>query len=96
MTKINNAIEQAAEDFRIANNLQPMTLIEAARELELANNGYTYQIGMNPEFIRQAERLVARKQLFKVMLPSRWEGQHEELAYALPRAVAAFKFKTIA
>jgi hypothetical protein len=96
MTKINNAIEQAAEDYRIANNLSPMTLIEAARELELANNGYTYAAGMNPEFRRQAERLVARKQLFKVMLPSRFEGAHEELAYALPRAVEAFKFKTIA
>lgn len=95
MTKINNAIEQAAEDYRIANNLSPMTLIEAHRQLELANNGYTYAVGMNPEFIRQAERLVTRGMLFKVMLPSRFEGEHEELAYALARAVEAFKFTVL-
>jgi hypothetical protein len=95
MTKINNAIEQAAEDYRIANNLQPMTLIEAARELELANNGYTFAAGMNPEFIRQAERLVARGMTFRVMLPSRFAAAHEELAYATPRAVESFKFTTI-
>jgi hypothetical protein len=95
MTKINNAIEQAAEDYRIANNLTPMTLIEASCELQLANNGYTYAAGMNPEFIRQAERLVSRGLLYRVMLPSRFEGAHEELAYALPRAVEAFNFKTV-
>lgn len=95
MTKINNAIEQAAEDYRIANNLTPMTLVEAARQLQLANNGYTYADGMNPEFRRQAERLVARGLVYKVMLPSRFHDAHEELAYALPRAVEAFNFKTI-
>jgi hypothetical protein len=93
--KTNTKIEQAAEDYRIANNVPVMTLNEAMRELELANNGYTYAVGMNPEFQRQAERLVARGKLFRVMLPNRFEGDHEELAYALPRAVEAFKFKTV-
>lgn len=96
MTKINNAIEQAAEDYRIANNLPVKTLVEVSRDLELANNGYTFAASMDPETQRIAEKLVARGKVFKVMLPSRFEGEHEELAYALPRAVKAFNFKTIA
>lgn len=37
-----------------------MTLLEAARDLSLANNGYTLASSMSEEFIRQAERLVKR------------------------------------
>lgn len=43
----------------------PMPMMEAARLLNLANNGYTFASSMSAEFIRQAERLVARGSIVK-------------------------------
>jgi hypothetical protein len=37
-----------------------MKLLDAAKKLDLANNGYTLEANMDAEFVRQAHRLVSR------------------------------------
>lgn len=82
-----NEINAAAEAFRLATGTPVMSLIEAARELELANNGYTFAHFMNPEFIRQAERLVGRGQMFKGSVAG--TGPHSGVIYMTPAAFEA-------
>lgn len=84
LNAIDPAINQAAEDFRLATGAPLMPLADAARQLELANNGYTFAHFMNPEFIRKAEQLVARGKMFKGTVSG--TGPHSGVIYMTPRA----------
>jgi hypothetical protein len=70
----------------------PMPMTEAMRQLELANNGYTFALYMNAEFIRQADRLVARGKVSKVLMQG---VAGDMIAYALPSAVKTFNLKVV-
>lgn len=77
-------INAAAQAYRVATGSGAMGMADAAAQLALANNGYTFANFMNPEFIRAAEKLVARKLAYKGTVSG--TGPHSGVIYMTPRA----------